>query len=224
MDNRSSSERKGITDWTTTTIILASTILIVIILVVLYFLGLGTGQTGIFQDILLAVATTAISSLAAWIIAKRQSDQELRRYGIQAAEKIDIVGNLLKRLADVMSAEVEAKQASGEPTEVKYIKVIEHMRGSVENIRSIQEVNHGSLSDWQGILGKELSQYRLALQSIELVQKQVEKQATEAITTQNEAKLEELFENAAAEIQKIIASSQGHLSKHREKISQMQIS
>lgn len=111
------------------------------------------------ESLLLSTLLTVFSILGSWIVSKHYSEYDfnksLRLFALKAAEKVTNLSKELDRLSAVLQEELKDEDYDS-PQEALVAKAI-RMEGAIHIIRTLKSVNDGSLSDWQGVIGEELT-------------------------------------------------------------------
>lgn len=120
------------------------------------------------ESTLLGVLLTILSVIASWIVSsyfsrnsqreaieevKLESQNNLRTYALNAAEKVNNLSNELSKLSLYLRSELEKDDNSDEYA--LYSK-IERIESAIHIINTLKSVNDTSLSDWKGVIGDEL--------------------------------------------------------------------
>lgn len=160
---------------------------------------LGLNATTRFEISLSTVLLTLLSIVATWVVAhvyakyQRRNEIEelnniheksLRTYALKAAEKVTNLSRELDRLSDYLSQYIEGEDE--DDLEIVLRVRDERVLGAVHIVRMLRSVNDGALSDWEGVIGEELSQKR---DEEEAKEEEREQQAKEIIDA-----VEQLFE------------------------------
>lgn len=147
-------------------IVLGTGVLVCILLIAL-------GDLSSRESAMLSLILTALSVLASWSLAVRQSRIEaseaidrvqevnqtnLRTFALKAAEKVTTLSNELTRLS--LFLEEELSSIDFNTSDEALLSRDQRIVGTVHHIRSLKAFNDGSLSDWQGVIGEELLQKR----------------------------------------------------------------
>jgi hypothetical protein len=111
------------------------------------------------ETLLLSEMLTFFSILGSWIASKYYSEYDfnksLRLFALKAAEKVTNLSKELDRLSAVLQEELKDEEYDS-PNEALLAKSI-RMEDSIHIIRTLKSVNDGSLSDWRGVIGEEIS-------------------------------------------------------------------
>lgn len=120
------------------------------------------------ESTLLGVLLTILSVIASWIVSsyfsqnsqkqaieevKNESQNNLRTYALNAAEKVNNLSNELLKLSLYLKSELDKDDSSDEYA--LYSK-IERIESAIHIINTLKSVNDTSLSDWKGVIGDEL--------------------------------------------------------------------
>jgi hypothetical protein len=120
--------------------------------------GVGT-QT---EALLLSVILTIFSTLASWVAANYYAnysyDANLRVFALKAAEKVTNLSNELSRLSVFLQQELESEEYDSPREELLHRDA--RIEATIHIINTLKSVNDKSLSDWQGVIGEEISAQR----------------------------------------------------------------
>jgi len=120
--------------------------------------GVGT-QT---EALLLSVILTIVSILISWIVANYYAnysyDENLRVFALKAAEKVTNLSNELARLSAFLRQELESTEYDSPREELLHRDA--RIEAAIHIINTLKSVNDRSLSDWQGVIGDEISAQR----------------------------------------------------------------
>jgi hypothetical protein len=114
------------------------------------------------EALLVSVVLTFVSMLGSWVAsrfyAEASFNENLRTFALKAAEKVDNLSNELDRLAAYLQQALEEKVYPSPHDEfvARELKI----EGAIHIINTLKSVNDTSLSDWQGVIGKELDERR----------------------------------------------------------------
>jgi sensor c-di-GMP phosphodiesterase-like protein len=114
------------------------------------------------EALLLSVLLTVASMLGTWVASRFYAEQSfnenLRTFALKAAEKVDNLSNEFDRLSTYLQEELDETHYNSSADELLAKEI--RMEGAIHIITTLKSVNDGSLSDWQGIIGKELDERR----------------------------------------------------------------
>jgi len=117
--------------------------------------GVGT-QT---EALLLSVILTIASTLASWVVsnyyANYSYDENLRVFALKASEKVTNLSNELTRLSVFLQQELESEDYDSPREELLHRDA--RIEAAIHIINTLKSVNDKSLSDWQGVIGEEIS-------------------------------------------------------------------
>lgn len=123
---------------------------------------IAKGNTTSTEGLLLSVVLTILSAIGSWITsdyyASYSSNKNLMVFARKAAEKVTNLSNELDRLSVFLQQELEADEYET-PTQVVLARDL-RIEGAIHIINTLKSVNDGSLSDWQGVIGDEISAQR----------------------------------------------------------------
>lgn len=111
------------------------------------------------ESVMLSALLTVFSILGSWIVSKHYSEHDfnksLRLFALKAAEKVTNLSKELDRLSAVLQEELKDEDYDS-PQEALLAKTL-RMEGAIHIIGTLKSVNDGSLSDWQGVIGAEIT-------------------------------------------------------------------
>jgi hypothetical protein len=114
------------------------------------------------ESLLVSVLLTMASILGSWELSRFYAEQSfnenLRIFALKAAEKVNNLSNELDRLSAYLQQELDDADYTN-PAEELLAKEF-RIEGAIHVIHTLKSVNDGSLSDWQGVIGKELDEQR----------------------------------------------------------------
>ncbi len=123
---------------------------------------IGKGNTTSSEGLLLSVILTVLSAIASWTAsyhyASYSSGKNLKVFARKAAEKVTNLSNELDRLSIFLQGELEPDEYET-PTQTVLARDL-RIEGAIHIINTLKSVNDGSLSDWQGVIGDEISAQR----------------------------------------------------------------
>jgi len=137
----------------------------------IYFIS--AGDLGPRESALLSTILTILSVLATWVITHIYTQSQhkknieevqkahldnLRTYALKAAEKVNNLSTQLNRLA----AYLEESFEYDETTDIHDTLLVNQQRieSAIHTINILKSVNDTALSDWEGVIGDELSKQR----------------------------------------------------------------
>lgn len=119
---------------------------------------------------LLSILLTLISVIATWIASsfysksthkeaieevRKEYQENLKTYALNAAEKVDNLSNELTRLSLYLKSELEKED---EDDDTIIISKIERIESAIHIVNTLKSVNDTSLSDWKGVIKEELEE------------------------------------------------------------------
>ncbi|MCU1266851.1 MAG: hypothetical protein JWM21_3169 [Acidobacteria bacterium] len=122
---------------------------------------------------LLSIILFICSILGTWVVShiygessskraiqdvKEFHQANLRMYALKAAEKVNNLSNELNLLSVYLQQELDSTDY--ETTEEKLLAKEERMESAIHIIKTLKSINDTGLSDWEGVIGDELSQQR----------------------------------------------------------------
>jgi len=114
------------------------------------------------EALLLSLFLTLLSIIGSWIVSRYYSEssynKSLRIFALKAAEKVTNLSNELDRLSVFIQQELKDNDYES-PAEALLAKNI-RFEGAIHIINTLKSVNDRSLSDWQGVIGEEISAQR----------------------------------------------------------------
>ena len=114
------------------------------------------------EALLLSLFLTLLSIIASWIVSRYYSEssynKSLRIFALKAAEKVTNLSNELDRLTVFMQEELKDDEYDSQ-AEALLAKNL-RFEGAIHIINTLKSVNDRSLSDWQGVIGEEISAQR----------------------------------------------------------------
>jgi hypothetical protein len=147
---------KEVDDNRTITVILLVGLLVGILICLI---RIAFGAPSPSESLLLSALLTFFSILGSWIVSKHYSEHDfnksLRLFALKAAEKVTNLSKELDRLSVVLQEEIKDEDYDS-PQEAVLAKTI-RMEGAIHIVRTLKSVNDGSLSDWQGVIGEEIT-------------------------------------------------------------------
>lgn len=151
------------------------------------------------EALLLSLFLTLLSIIASWVVSRYYSEssynKSLRIFALKAAEKVTNLSNELDRLIVFIQEELKDEEydSHAEALLAKNLR----FEGAIHIINTLKSVNDRSLSDWQGVIGEEISAQR---------EVQVEREET----------LRELLERLDSLQHATLDSTQSHHDEERE--------
>jgi hypothetical protein len=134
--------------------------LLAAISVVLWRITRGVGTPT--EALLLSVILTIMSVLASWVVsnyyANYSYDENLRVFALKAAEKVTNLSNELARLSVFLQQELDSDDYDSPREELLHRDA--RIEAAIHIINTLKSVNDRSLSDWQGVIGEEISAQR----------------------------------------------------------------
>jgi ribosomal protein S27E len=120
--------------------------------------GAPTAKESLLLAFLLTICTTVASLLITQYYAEKSSRRELRTFAKKAAEKVT---NLSKQM-DVLSVSLQQELDDTDFESPKEALLARDMtiESTIRMIGTLKSVNDGSLSDWQGVIGQEITAQR----------------------------------------------------------------
>jgi uncharacterized membrane protein (DUF485 family) len=133
----------------------------------------GLRATTPFEISLTAILLTLISIIFTWVVShvyakstrekeinelNKSHEKSLRIYALKAAEKVTNLSKELDRLSNYLSQYIESEDE--DDLEVVLRVRDQRIEGAIHIVGMLRSVNDGALSDWEGVIGEELSQKR----------------------------------------------------------------
>jgi hypothetical protein len=114
------------------------------------------------ESLLLSVVLTIISIMGSWVLSRYYAEtsfnENLRTFALKAAEKVDNLSKELDRLAVYLQQELDDTDYRNAPENLMAKEY--RIEGAIHMLSTLKSVNDRSLSDWQGVIGKELDERR----------------------------------------------------------------
>src|SRR3989338_2281542 len=138
-------------------------VVVLILAVVVICLWRITSSAPTANEVLLLGVLLTISSMAAsWIASRYYSEvsfnKNLRVFALKAAEKVTNLSNQLDRL--ILFLQQDAREGEfdtlGEALLAKNLRI----ESAIHAVSTLKSMNDTSLSDWQGVIGEELTAQR----------------------------------------------------------------
>jgi len=119
---------------------------------------------------LLSILLTIVSVIATWVASsfysksahkeaiedvRKEYQENLKTYALNAAEKVDNLSNELTRLSLYLKSELEKED---EDDDTILISKIERIESAIHIVNTLKSVNDTSLSDWKGVIKEELEE------------------------------------------------------------------
>lgn len=120
--------------------------------------GSATPKESLLLGFLLTICTTIASLVITQYYAEKSSRRELRAFAKKAAEKVT---NLSKQM-DVLSVSLQQELDESDYESPKDALLARDLtiESTIRMIGTLKSVNDGSLSDWQGVIGQEITAQR----------------------------------------------------------------
>jgi hypothetical protein len=120
--------------------------------------GAPTAKESLLLAFILTICTTIASLLITQYYAEKSSRRELHTFAKKAAEKVT---NLSKQM-DVLSASLQQELDDSDYESPKEALLARDMtvESTIRMLGTLKSVNDGSLSDWQGVIGQEITAQR----------------------------------------------------------------
>jgi predicted RNA-binding Zn-ribbon protein involved in translation (DUF1610 family) len=151
------------------------------------------------EALLLSLFLTLLSIIGSWIASRYYSEssynKSLRIFALKAAEKVTNLSNELDRLSVFIQEELKDDEYNS-PAEAILAKNL-RFEGAIHIINTLKSVNDRSLSDWQGVIGEEISAQR-------------------EVQEEKEEMLRELMDRLDSLQHATLDSTQSHHDKERE--------
>ena len=144
------------------------TIVVLVISIIIILAVIAANDLSSNESTLLGVLLTLLSVVASWIVSsyfstnsqktaieevKLESQNNLRTYALNAAEKVNNLSSELSKLALYLKTELEKDDSTDE---YALNSKIERIESAIHIINTLKSVNDTSLSDWKGVIGDEL--------------------------------------------------------------------
>jgi hypothetical protein len=114
------------------------------------------------EALLLSLFLTILSIVGSWVVSRYYSEssynKNLRVFALKAAEKVNNLSNELDRLSVFIQQELKANEYES-PAEALLARDI-RFESVIHIINTLKSVNDRSLSDWQGVIGEEITAQR----------------------------------------------------------------
>jgi transcription elongation factor Elf1 len=140
------------------------------------FAGTQTAREAVLLSLLLTIASIS----ASWVVthfyavnASKEKIQEiklmhhenLRLFGLKAAEKVFNLSNEIARLEEYVTETVDERDNTDSSVALKISD--ERLAGIRHSLVTLRSINDRSLSDWEGVIGEELKQKQLEFKEYE---------------------------------------------------------
>jgi len=116
------------------------------------------------EALLLSVVLTLCSVAASWVLSRFYADyshsKNLRFFALKAAEKVTNLSDELVRLSGFLQQELESDGYESPKEEL--LAKDGKIESAIHIINTLKSVNDRSLSDWQGVIGDEITAQREA--------------------------------------------------------------
>lgn len=119
--------------------------------------GPQTGNEAILLSVILTIFSVVASWTASRYYANSSFNRSLKLFALKAAEKVTNLSNELDRLSVFLREELKSDYDSPPQTLLARNLRIE---SAIHVINTLKSVNDKSLSDWQGVIGEEISAQR----------------------------------------------------------------
>lgn len=125
------------------------------------FIEIARGNSTPKEAFLFSVLLTISSVIASAVVTKHYADysasDNLKVFALKAAEKVTNLSNELGKLAKYLQDELETPVSDyGSPGENLLAKELK-IEFAIQMVSTLKSVNDKSLSDWQGVIGEEIS-------------------------------------------------------------------
>lgn len=142
--------------WSTVLLPLCLLAGIIVCMVVIY------GGASPREALLLSLVLTIFSMSGSWVASRYYAEESfnrnLRMFALKAAEKVTNLSNELDRLSIFLQRELNDEDYES-PSQELLAKEL-RIDGAVHIINTLKSVNDRSLSDWQGVIGDEITAQR----------------------------------------------------------------
>ena len=140
------------------------------------YVGTQTAREAVLLSFLLTIASIAASWIVTHIYAQSASrdkikeiqsmhHENLRLFGLKAAEKVFNLSNEIARLEEYVADTLEEREDGDTAIALKITD--ERMAGIRHSLVTLRSINDRSLSDWEGVIGEELKQKQLEFKEYE---------------------------------------------------------
>jgi len=133
-----------------------------VIAIVLCIVAIALGEPTPTEALLLSAVLTLLSIVASWVTAHYyaaySSARNLKVFALKAAEKVTNLSNEFERLSAFLHQELEQGEYAS-PPEALLARDL-RIEAAIHIINTLKGVNDGSLSDWQGVIGEEITAQR----------------------------------------------------------------
>jgi hypothetical protein len=114
------------------------------------------------EALMLSLVLTIFSILGSWIASRHYAEvsfnRNLRLFALKAAEKVTNLSDELNRLSAFLQEEL--KSTEYESAAESLLAKNSRIEGAIHIINTLKSVNDRSLSDWQGVIGEEITAQR----------------------------------------------------------------
>lgn len=117
--------------------------------------GTPTATESLLFAFILTICTTIASLLITQYYAEKSSRRELRTFAKKAAEKVTNLSKQMDMLAVALQQELDDSDYES-PKEALQAREMT-IESTVRMLNTLKSVNDGSLSDWQGVIGQEIT-------------------------------------------------------------------
>lgn len=119
--------------------------------------GNATAKETLLFSLLLTVASVIGSGMLTKYYADYSATDNLRVFALKAAEKVTNLSNELSRLARYLQDEVDASSNDYSSLNEALLAKELKLEFAIQMVNTLKSVNDKSLSDWQGIIGDEIT-------------------------------------------------------------------
>jgi Zn finger protein HypA/HybF involved in hydrogenase expression len=174
------------------------------------FWELAAGSPSPRESILFGTGLTVLSMGASWFTSKFYSEQSynknLQTFGLKASEKVNNLSNELSKLSLFLQQELDsdADEPAAEALLSKRLKI----EAAIHVLGTLKTMNEGSLSDWQAVVGEEISEQKQMQEEKEETLREVVEMVKSLPSAASERKDQhpQLDDEGTAELQKDIES------------------
>ncbi|MGO9846174.1 MAG: hypothetical protein ACLPKT_06115, partial [Methylocella sp.] len=140
------------------------------------FAGTQTAREAVLLSLLLTIASISASCVVTHIYAvnaskekiqeiKSMHHENLRLFGLKAAEKVFNLSNEIARLEEYVGETLEERDNADAAVALKISD--ERLAGIRHSLVTLRSINDRSLSDWEGVVGEEIKQKQLEFREYE---------------------------------------------------------